>query len=31
MAIFLSQRSQFDGDGVGDDYNNYRTCYSAFK
>ncbi|EGR0189434.1 hypothetical protein D8X75_15225 [Vibrio cholerae] len=22
MAIFLSQRSQFDGDGLGDDYNN---------
>ncbi|EGR2467760.1 hypothetical protein DYB12_13015 [Vibrio cholerae] len=31
MAIFLSQRSQFDGYGLGDDYNNYRTCYSAFK
>ncbi|ASK56718.1 hypothetical protein DLR60_08755 [Vibrio tarriae] len=31
MAIFLSQRSQFDGDGLGDDYNNHRTCYSAFK
>ncbi|EGR4195535.1 hypothetical protein FY558_15075 [Vibrio cholerae] len=29
--MFLSQRSQFDGDGLGDDYNNYRTCYSAFK
>ncbi|KJX77767.1 hypothetical protein WB56_14165 [Vibrio cholerae O1 biovar El Tor] len=27
----MSQRSQFDGDGLGDDYNNYRTCYSAFK
>ncbi|AMG03208.1 hypothetical protein FXE87_06250 [Vibrio mimicus] len=31
MAIFLSQRSQFDGDDLGYGYNNQRTCYSSFK